>query len=61
MKMLLDYLGPIKADVGLKDGNGKNPLDVALLLNYPKIVQILEQYGAHTSVDVIADMASKAQ
>ncbi len=36
--MLVDYLGGIKIEIGLKDDKSKNPMDVALILNYPSMI-----------------------
>lgn len=46
-KLILEYPGDPKRELGLKDQSGKNPLDLAFDLDYANIKDLLQRYGAH--------------
>lgn len=48
-KSILDYPGDPKREVGLKDSKGKNPMDLAVELQYDNIKDLLQRNGGHQS------------
>lgn len=49
VKSIVDYQGDPKRELGLKDGKGKNPLDLAMELGFTNINDLLQRSGAHPS------------
>lgn len=49
LKLLLEYPGDPKREVGLKDAQGKNPLDLATDLGFKNLEELLERNGGHHS------------
>ena len=49
LKLILDYNGDPRREVGLKDNKGKNPLDLAYDLDFESMKNLLERYGGHQS------------
>lgn len=49
LKLILDYPGDPKRELGLKDANGKNPMDLAADLKFTKIFDLLKRYGGFES------------
>ena len=45
--MILEYNGEPKREVGLKDANGKNPLDMAHDLDFASMKELLQRHGGH--------------
>jgi ankyrin repeat protein len=49
LKLLLEYNGEPRREVGLKDNKGKNPLDLAYDLEFQSMKDLLERHGGHQS------------
>lgn len=49
VKLILDYGGEPKRELGLKDAKGRNPMDLAVDLQFTNIKDLLERYGGHQS------------
>lgn len=47
LKMILEYPGEPKREVGLKDASGKNPMDLASDLTYTNLKELLRINGGH--------------
>ena len=45
LKLILDYPGDPKRELGLKDAKGKNPLDLAADLGFTNLFDLLKRYG----------------
>eukprot|EP00347_Sterkiella_histriomuscorum_P017190 403350327 len=56
LKMLLEYQGNIKPDISIKDMNGKSPIDLAYMYNYPKMHQLLEQHTLRLQAVINEDL-----
>ena len=49
LKLILDYNGEPRRELGLKDGKGKNPLDIAFELDFSSMKDLLQRNGGHQS------------
>ena len=49
LKMLLEYTGEPRREVGLKDANSKNPMDLACDLDFTSMKELLYKHGGHQS------------
>ncbi len=47
LKLLLEYTGEPKREVGLKDSKGKNPMDLAYDLDFQSMKDLLDRHGGH--------------
>lgn len=47
LKMILEYPGEPKVEVGLKDALGRNPMDLASDLSYTNLKELLRINGCH--------------
>ena len=47
LKMLLEYTGEPRREVGLKDTNSKNPMDLACDLDFTSMKELLYKHGGH--------------
>jgi|LauGreDrversion4_2_1035121.scaffolds.fasta_scaffold112447_1 ankyrin repeat protein len=49
VKLLLDYGGEPKRELGLKDSKGRNPMDLAVELGFTNIKDLFSRYGGFES------------
>ncbi len=49
LKLILEYTGEPRREVGLKDANGKNPMDLAVDLDFTSMKELLQKHGGHQS------------
>jgi ankyrin repeat protein len=49
LKLILDYNGEPRRELGLKDGKGKNSLDIAFELDFASMKDLLQRNGGHQS------------
>ena len=47
LKLILEYTGEPRREVGLKDANGKNPMDLAVDLDFTSMKELLQKHGGH--------------
>jgi ankyrin repeat protein len=47
LKLILEYTGEPRREVGLKDANGKNPMDLAADLDFTSMKDLLQKHGGH--------------
>lgn len=55
LKFLLEYTGEPKREVGLKDANGKNPMDLAFDLDFTSMKELLLKHGGHQSSQALQE------
>ena len=55
VKLILDYPGDPKREIGLKDNKGKNPMDLSVDLEFNNIKDLFQRYGGHQSSMAIQD------
>ena len=55
LKMILEYNGDPKREVGLKDANGKNPMDMASDLDFTSMKELLQRHGGHQSSQALQE------
>ncbi len=49
LKLILEYTGEPRREVGLKDANSKNPMDLAVDLDFTSMKELLQKHGGHQS------------
>ena len=55
LKLLLEYIGEPRREVGLKDANGKNPMDLAFDLDFTSMKELLYKHGGHQSSQALQE------
>ena len=55
LKLLLEYTGEPRREVGLKDANVKNPMDLAFDLDFTSMKELLYKHGGHQSSQALQE------